>query len=183
MAARRLARIRRAVARVCYPGLSRNRTRDHAIARRQMTRFWRDGVLRLAVATIAALPMLDRLQRHQRAASLGWHRKHLQPAGADVAILRMTDDQLAAAGVTRGMIRLSVGLEHVDDLIADFEYGAGVNSSGFVFGVLPNPPGTSLATPVAAFLSDVGSAKNSSARFADPAGDPEPESSPYFARN
>jgi len=32
-----------------------------------------------------------------------------------------SDEQLAAAGVTRGMLRLSVGLEHADDLVADLD--------------------------------------------------------------
>jgi cystathionine beta-lyase/cystathionine gamma-synthase len=32
-----------------------------------------------------------------------------------------TDEQLARAGVTRGMARLSVGLEDPDDLIADLD--------------------------------------------------------------
>lgn len=32
---------------------------------------------------------------------------------------QLTDEQLAAAGINAGMIRLSVGLEHVEDIIAD----------------------------------------------------------------
>jgi cystathionine beta-lyase/cystathionine gamma-synthase len=32
-----------------------------------------------------------------------------------------TDEQMAAAGVTRGMVRLSVGLEDAGDLIADLD--------------------------------------------------------------
>ncbi|MCR4761453.1 MAG: PLP-dependent transferase, partial [Oscillospiraceae bacterium] len=31
----------------------------------------------------------------------------------------LTDEQLVAAGINAGMIRLSVGLENVDDIIAD----------------------------------------------------------------
>jgi len=34
---------------------------------------------------------------------------------------QLTDDQLAAAGINPGMIRFSVGLEHVDDIIEDIE--------------------------------------------------------------
>ncbi|HHW70210.1 MAG TPA: O-acetylhomoserine aminocarboxypropyltransferase/cysteine synthase [Clostridiales bacterium] len=34
---------------------------------------------------------------------------------------QLTDEQLVAAGIDSGMIRLSVGLEHVDDIIADIE--------------------------------------------------------------
>jgi O-acetylhomoserine (thiol)-lyase len=32
-----------------------------------------------------------------------------------------SDQQLHAAGVTAGMVRVSIGLEHPDDLIADFD--------------------------------------------------------------
>jgi O-acetylhomoserine (thiol)-lyase len=31
----------------------------------------------------------------------------------------MTDEQLAAAGIPAGLVRISCGLEHKDDLIAD----------------------------------------------------------------
>ena len=32
---------------------------------------------------------------------------------------QLTDEQLVAAGITPGLVRLSVGLENVDDIIAD----------------------------------------------------------------
>jgi len=34
---------------------------------------------------------------------------------------QLTDEQLVAAGINPGLIRLSVGLEHVDDIIGDIE--------------------------------------------------------------
>ena len=34
---------------------------------------------------------------------------------------QLTDEQLIAAGVNPGMVRFSVGLEHVDDIIEDIE--------------------------------------------------------------
>lgn len=34
---------------------------------------------------------------------------------------QLNDEQLAAAGVSPGMIRLSVGIEHIDDILADLE--------------------------------------------------------------
>lgn len=34
---------------------------------------------------------------------------------------QLTDEQLVAAGIDAGMIRLSVGLEHIDDILADLE--------------------------------------------------------------
>lgn len=36
---------------------------------------------------------------------------------------QLTDEQLVAAGITPGLIRLSVGLEHIDDIIEDLEAG------------------------------------------------------------
>ena len=34
---------------------------------------------------------------------------------------KLTPEERAAAGITDGLIRLSVGLEHVDDIIADLK--------------------------------------------------------------
>jgi len=34
---------------------------------------------------------------------------------------QLTDEQLKAAGIHPGMVRLSVGLEHIDDILADLE--------------------------------------------------------------
>ena len=34
---------------------------------------------------------------------------------------QLSDGQLAAAGITPGMVRISVGIEHIDDIIADIE--------------------------------------------------------------
>ena len=43
----------------------------------------------------------------------------LHPASATHR--QLTDEQLAAAGINPGLVRFSVGLEHVDDIIADIE--------------------------------------------------------------
>lgn len=45
----------------------------------------------------------------------------LHPASATHR--QLTDEQLVAAGIDAGMIRLSVGLENVDDILADLEKG------------------------------------------------------------
>jgi len=36
---------------------------------------------------------------------------------------QLTESQLSAAGIHPGMVRFSVGLEHVEDIIADLEIG------------------------------------------------------------
>ena len=38
---------------------------------------------------------------------------------------QLTDEQLHEAGITPGMVRLSVGVEHVDDILADLEQALG----------------------------------------------------------
>lgn len=45
----------------------------------------------------------------------------LHPASATHR--QLTDEQLVAAGINPGMIRLSVGLEHIDDILADIQLG------------------------------------------------------------
>ena len=36
---------------------------------------------------------------------------------------QLTDEELEAAGIRRNTIRLSIGTEHIDDIIADLEKG------------------------------------------------------------
>ena len=63
------------------------------------------------------------------ALSLASHEVHvadirtcvLHPASATHR--QLTDEQLVAAGISAGLIRFSVGLEDVDDIIADIEKG------------------------------------------------------------
>jgi cystathionine beta-lyase/cystathionine gamma-synthase len=66
----------------------------------------------------------DRLRVIQRAASLGGVESLIS-----LPVLTSqwghSDDQLRAAGITRGMLRLSVGLEDVEDLIADLDQALG----------------------------------------------------------
>ena len=46
---------------------------------------------------------------------------------------QLNDEQLVAAGVSPGMIRLSVGIEHIDDIIGDHV------SAGAVLGYVNEP--------------------------------------------
>ena len=34
---------------------------------------------------------------------------------------QLNDDELATAGVSREMVRLSIGIEHIDDILVDIE--------------------------------------------------------------
>ena len=109
------------VRRVFYPGLSSHP--DHAIAERQMTGF--GGMVCFDVGSyVAACGLFDRLQVVKRAASLGGVES-LCSLPVLTSQYGFSDEQLAAAGVTRGMLRLSVGLEHAEDLIADLDQALG----------------------------------------------------------
>jgi cystathionine beta-lyase/cystathionine gamma-synthase len=105
-----------ALAAVHYPGLASHP--DHAIAARQMQGF--GGMLCLDVngGQAAAFRAYDRLRLVQRAASLGGVESL-----CSLPILTsqhgLGDEALARAGVTRGMMRISIGLEEADDIIAD----------------------------------------------------------------
>lgn len=106
------------VARVFYPGLPSHP--DHEIARRQMRGFGGMVTLEAAGGYAGVCRVFDRLQVIQRAASLGG-TESLISLPVLTSQYGFTDEQLAAAGVTRGMARLSIGLEHPDDLIADLD--------------------------------------------------------------
>jgi cystathionine beta-lyase/cystathionine gamma-synthase len=68
----------------------------------------------------AAYRAFDRLKVIQRAASLGGVES-LCSLPILTSQYGLTDDELANAGVTRGMMRISVGLEDPEDLIGDLK--------------------------------------------------------------
>ncbi|MEP7119229.1 MAG: PLP-dependent aspartate aminotransferase family protein [Acidobacteriota bacterium] len=106
------------LAAVHYPGLASHP--DHAVARRQMSGFGGMVCIDLAGGQAAAFRAFDRLQVVQRAASLGGVES-LCSLPILTSQFGLGDEALARAGVTRGMMRLSVGLEDSADLIADLQ--------------------------------------------------------------
>ena len=112
----------RRVTRVYYPGLESHP--DHAIAARQMSGFGGMVTIDLAGSYDRAARFYDRLQVVQRAASLGGVES-LCSLPVLTSQWGHTDEQLAQAGVTRGMARLSIGLEDPADLIADLDQALG----------------------------------------------------------
>jgi cystathionine beta-lyase/cystathionine gamma-synthase len=103
---------------VYYPGLPSHP--DHAIARSQMTGYGGMVCFDLGGSYERAARAYDRLKVIKRAASLGGVESLIS-----MPVLTSqwghTDEQLRAAGVTKGMLRLSVGLEDAADLIADLD--------------------------------------------------------------
>ena len=116
-----LARDRR-VSQVYYPGLPSHP--DHAIAKRQMLGFGGMVCFDLEGRFDRAERCYDRLRLIKRAASLGGVES-LVSMPVLTSQWGHTDDQLRQAGVTRGMLRLSVGLEDAEDLIADLDQALG----------------------------------------------------------
>jgi cystathionine beta-lyase/cystathionine gamma-synthase len=106
------------VVKVYYPGLPSHP--DHAIARSQMSGFGGMVCFEVKGGLDGASRLFDRLGLIRRATSLGG-----VDSLASLPVLtshwNYSDEELARAGVTPGMVRLSVGLEDVEDVIADLD--------------------------------------------------------------
>jgi O-acetylhomoserine (thiol)-lyase len=106
-----------AVAWVTYPGLPDDPS--HEVAKRildggfgGLVAFGLKGGREAGAAFIEGLKLFSHLANIGDAKSLAIHN-------ATTTHSQLTDDELAAAGVRPEMVRLSVGIEHVDDIIAD----------------------------------------------------------------
>lgn len=106
---------------VHYPGLAEHP--QHDLATKQLSQY--GTVLSFEVADrAAAADVLDRLGLARVATSLGGPETLVcHPATSTHAGL--TPDEQAATGVTESLLRVSVGLEDVADLLADFERALG----------------------------------------------------------
>ncbi len=107
-----------AVVRVLYPGLPSHP--GHDVARRQMRAFGGMVTLVLAGGLPAAERFYDRLRLVTRAASLGGVES-LVSLPVHTSHYGLAESKLREAGVDPGMVRLSLGVEDADDLIADVE--------------------------------------------------------------
>ena len=112
---------RREIAQVLYPGLRSHP--QHALARRQMSGYggmvtfsFREGrgVLARARDFLAALRVFTCAESLGGVESLAEHPAIMTHASIPA-------ERRHALGIGDGLVRLSVGIEHVDDLIADLE--------------------------------------------------------------
>jgi methionine-gamma-lyase len=106
------------VARVHYPGLKSHP--DHVLARRQMRGFGSMLAFDLKGGLPAARRFCDRVALFLLAASLGGPES-LVVLPIYSSHYNMSDAELAAVNVARGTVRVSVGLEDTQDLIADLQ--------------------------------------------------------------
>jgi cystathionine beta-lyase/cystathionine gamma-synthase len=106
------------VATVYYPGLESHP--DHALAKKQMTGYGGMVCVDLGGGQARVERFFDSLRVFRRAASLGGVES-LCSLPVLTSQWGHSDAQLAEAGVTRSMARLSVGLEDPEDLIEDLD--------------------------------------------------------------
>ena len=108
----------RRISAVCYPGLPGHP--DHAVARAQMSGFGGMICIDLDGDYARAVRAYDRFRIIRRAASLGGVES-LVSMPVLTSQWGCSDEQLHAAGVTRGMLRLSIGLEDPAALLNDLD--------------------------------------------------------------
>ena len=104
------------LARVIYPGLPEHP--QHDLAMRQMGSGGTMIALDVAGGKDAAFAALDRLEIVSISNNLG-DAKSIVTHPATTTHQRLSDEDRARLGITPGLLRLSVGLEDTDDLIAD----------------------------------------------------------------
>jgi len=106
------------VERVNYPGLPSHP--QHELAKKQMSGFGAMLAFEIKGGVEAGKQFLNKLQLTSIVANLGDSRTlAIHPASTTHSPLS-PEDQLAT-GVTPGLIRVSVGLENIEDIIADFK--------------------------------------------------------------
>jgi methionine-gamma-lyase len=107
------------VSRVFYPGCHHEDPRQHAIQERQTTGGGALLSFELAAGTEeAAFRFLDSLGHFKLAVSLGANES-LAEHPATMTHSDVPAERQREMGITPGLVRLAVGIEHPDDLIAD----------------------------------------------------------------
>ncbi len=105
------------VAVVRYPGLASHP--QHELAARQMDVSGGMLTFDLAGGLVAGAGFVEAVELAQLATSMGGPET-LVTHPASTTHVHLTPEELEAAGIGPGTVRVSVGLEHPDDLLADF---------------------------------------------------------------
>ncbi|MGE0090134.1 MAG: O-acetylhomoserine aminocarboxypropyltransferase/cysteine synthase family protein [Bacteroidales bacterium] len=107
------------VAKVSYPGLPNDLNHKNAV---KYLKHGFGGVLSFEIkgGIEKATTFVDNLKLVSHLANVG-DAKTLIILPAATTHQQLTNEEQIAAGVTPGLLRVSVGLEHIDDIIADFE--------------------------------------------------------------
>jgi cystathionine gamma-lyase/cystathionine beta-lyase len=112
----------KAVSKVYYPGLKSHP--GHDIARRQMKGFGGMVSFELKGGTKSVNNFLKKIKIFELAESLGG-ASSLAEHPATMSHASMPPEYRAKIGIADNLVRLSVGLEHADDLIEDLSQGLG----------------------------------------------------------
>jgi methionine-gamma-lyase len=107
------------VAWVKYPGLKS--FPQYELAQKQMSGSGAMIACELAGGLAAGKRLMDSVQLFQLAVSLGGVESLIQHP-ASMTHASMNKDQREKANITDGLVRISVGIENVDDLIADLKH-------------------------------------------------------------
>jgi len=104
---------------VKYAGLASHQ--DHKLAKKYMNG-QASGILSFGVkgGREATRRFYDALEIFLRLVNIG-DSKSLASIPAETTHRQLNDEELASAGVTADMVRLSIGIEHIDDLIGDLD--------------------------------------------------------------
>ncbi|KAG0243890.1 Homocysteine synthase [Actinomortierella wolfii] len=107
------------VAWVSYPGLSSHPSHEHA---KKVLRNGFGAVLSFGIkgGPAAARAFVDSVELASHLANVG-DSKTLVISPATTTHQQLTDEEQLASGVTKDLIRVSVGIEHIDDIKADFD--------------------------------------------------------------
>jgi len=107
------------VEKVLYPGLPS--FPDYENAKKYLKKGF-GGVLNFEIkgGKEAAVKFIDHLQLVSHLANVG-DSKTLIINPASTTHEQLSDEERLSAGITPGQVRLSVGIEHIDDIIADLE--------------------------------------------------------------
>jgi len=105
---------------VNYPGLPEHP--EHAIANKQMHGY--GGMLSFELKDSNIVDFQKRLKLISPAISLGGVETIIS-APVLTSHKKLSDEQRKKEGITQSLLRLSVGIENVEDLIEDFEHAMG----------------------------------------------------------
>ena len=108
----------KAISAVHYPGLSTHP--QHALAAKQMRQFGSLLSFEVVGGKDAARKVVDGLKLVRPAVSLGGPETLICHPASSTHVGVSPEDQLTA-GITQGLLRVSVGLESATDVIADFQ--------------------------------------------------------------
>ncbi|HHV20416.1 MAG TPA: O-acetylhomoserine aminocarboxypropyltransferase/cysteine synthase [Propionibacterium sp.] len=118
-----------AVGYVNYPGLEGNPYRE--VADRVFTGYGYGGLVSfgLVAGREAGSKFVEALELFSHVANIG-DAKSLAIHSASTTHSQLTDEELVAAGVPGDMVRLSIGIEHIDDIVADLDQALSAVSGG-----------------------------------------------------